>query len=126
MDLQEQINQLRQDFESLKSSSTIPYSVDQAFRERQKIVFFGSRTIDFGSIEEQDFSIQTVTCPGAAMGDVVLLGLPAASLTGIGMYMAWVSAADTVSIQFTNPKTATTGNLDPGSGVFTVAVIKQQ
>lgn len=64
-------------------------------------------------------AIQTMTVTGAAVGDFVdvsfSLDLQGAKLN------AWVSAADTVSYQFTNP---TAGALDLGSGTVRVRVRK--
>ena len=80
----------------------------------------GSATLDFASTIAQATTDLTITVTGAAAGDTVALGIPAA--TGIGTYTAWVSAADTVTVRFANPNTVTA--LDPASGTFIATVVK--
>jgi hypothetical protein len=63
----------------------------------------------------------TVTVPGAAAGDSVSLGIPAASITAMGSYIAWVSAVDTVTIRFMNLGAA---SQDPAAGTFKVSITK--
>lgn len=63
---------------------------------------------------------QTVTVSGAAVGDVVSLGIPTGAITGIISYYAWVSAADTVTIR-ASLRTSATSTL---SGTFRVMVTK--
>lgn len=80
-----------------------------------------SATLDFGSTAAgavSDLTINSVT--GAASGDVVELGIPAASVPANGTFMAWVSAANTVTVRFANNHLTTA--MDPASGTFRVIV----
>jgi len=57
---------------------------------------------------------------GAAVGDRVSLGLPAAPTAGI-VFQAFVSAADTVTVRATN---ITANPVDPASATYKVKVSK--
>ena len=111
---------------SLERSSSIPLSIDQAFKER----FFGSRflfgqaILDFGSIAADGNESKTIPVTGASPGDVVIIGLPTATslVDGNRIFVAYVSAPNVVSLYLTN-KTA--GAIDPASGLFTACVIKK-
>ena len=61
-----------------------------------------------------------VTVTGAALGDIVTLGVPNESVTATVQYSAWVSAADTVKVR---ARTAAVGE-NPAAGTFRVTVIK--
>ncbi|HEX6914403.1 MAG TPA: hypothetical protein VF145_04140 [Chitinophagaceae bacterium] len=79
-------------------------------------------TLDFPSTGIFSTSTLTVTVNGAVAGDVVVLGLPSGALPGNeGTYMGYVSAANTVTIAFTN---STWGSINPASGTFRVTVLK--
>lgn len=79
-------------------------------------------TLDFPNTVAGACSDLTVTVPGAVSGDVVALGVPAASVPANGSYFAWVSAADTATVRFANNDLVTA--YDPASGVFRVAVTR--
>ncbi|MCX6300986.1 MAG: hypothetical protein NTW82_02275, partial [Bacteroidia bacterium] len=70
------------------------------------------------SMTSQDFPI-TVT--GAAIGDVVALGIPNTSNDPNSSYSAWVSAANTVIVRFNNYSAAA---IDPADGTYRVSVLK--
>jgi hypothetical protein len=76
-------------------------------------------TLDFPSTPAQTSSDLTVTVTGAAVGDVVGLGVPNASTAASGSYSGWVLSANTVKVRFENNST---GSLDPTSGTFRVIV----
>ena len=78
-----------------------------------------SATLDFPSTAAQSESGLTISCPGALVGDVVYLGVPAAATTAGSCFTAWVSAADTITVRFSNYSSAAK---DPASGTFTAAV----
>lgn len=59
---------------------------------------------------------------GLLTTDVVLVQ-PPSDLAGVALANAYVSAADTLSIQFVNP---TAGSLTPPAGTFLVTVIRVQ
>jgi hypothetical protein len=80
-----------------------------------------STTINFPSTSANSSSDQTVTVTGAAIGDIVELGVDNAATLTNSSYTAWVSAANTVTIRFNN---YSTGTQDPASGTFKVKVVK--
>ncbi|HUX16666.1 MAG TPA: capsid cement protein [Phycisphaerae bacterium] len=83
-------------------------------------VLTGTATIEFASIAAAASEDQTITIAGAALGDTVALGLPAASAAGI-VFAGFVSAADTVTVRATN---ITAGAIDPASAEITAMVFK--
>lgn len=82
----------------------------------------GSATLNFGNTVAGAASDLTITVTGAAAGDKVMLGVDAASIPANGSYTAWVSAANTVTVRYTNNDLVTA--YDPASGTFKVSVIK--
>lgn len=83
-------------------------------------VLSNSATLDFGSILAAASADLTITVTGAAVGDTVSLGTPAAPDASI-TYTAFVSAADTVTVRSHN-----VGGIavDQASGSFRVCVMK--
>ncbi len=64
----------------------------------------------------------TITVTGAAIGDVVSIGIDNASKSaGLIFGQAWVSATNTVSLEAYN---STLSPIDPASGTFRATVIK--
>jgi hypothetical protein len=55
-----------------------------------------SAAINFGIVASGFSSTQAVACPGAALGDNVVVGLPADG--GMGIQRAWVSTTGTLSV----------------------------
>lgn len=74
--------------------------------------------LDFGSINAAASADLTITVTGAAVGDAVHLGLPAAPTAGI-VFNAFVSAADTVTVRATN---ITAAPVDPVSATYRAVV----
>lgn len=84
----------------------------------------GSATLDFPSTNAGAFSDLTITVTGAAVGDIVNIGVVNTSMpsTGnIGNYFGFVSATNTVTIRFSNANSVMA--IDPASNIFKVAVI---
>lgn len=79
-------------------------------------------TLDFGNTVAGASTDLTITVNGAAGGDAVMIGVPVASIVANGVFSAYVSAANTVTVRFTN--TNLVAAIDPASGVFRVTVIK--
>lgn len=79
-------------------------------------------TLDFPNTIRLNSSDLTISVPGAAVGDAVILGTANASVVTDGIFTAWVSAADTVTVRFTN--VGLTLDRDPASGTFRVSVLK--
>lgn len=82
-------------------------------------VLKGSGILDFGSVASLGNEILTITVTGAADGDAVYIGVPNGSMTAGLVFTAWVSAANTVSVQCYN---STLGPIDPNSGTFKAVV----
>ena len=78
-------------------------------------------TLNFPNTASQGTADLAITVTGAADGDAVSLGIPNAAINANSLYTAWVSAANTVTIRFTNDAT---GSIDPASAVFRTTVIK--
>lgn len=79
-------------------------------------------TLDFPSTANASFSALTVSVTNAALGDVVSLGIPDGSVPAAAVnFSAWVSAANTVTVRFTNNSGSAQ---DPVSGSFKVFVTK--
>lgn len=83
-------------------------------------ILTATQTIDFANILTTAKEDVTVAVTGAAVGNVVTLGLPAAPAAGLG-FMAYVSAADTVTIRAFN---YTGVAVDAASASYRVTVLK--
>ena len=83
--------------------------------------FSNSGVLDFASVAVGASSTLQITVTGAADGDAVSLGVPHALATVGGIYTAWVSAANTVMVKFSN---TTVGAIDPAAGTFNIKVLK--
>lgn len=81
----------------------------------------GSAVIDFPSVAAGGSADFSFALAGAAVGDAVSLGMPNGSVVTMGVFMAWVSAADTVTVRFFNLGTVAA---DPASATFKVKVLK--
>lgn len=65
---------------------------------------------------------QTFTVPGLKLGDCVIVN-PPSQTANIAIGNCFVSAANTLSIQFINP---TAGALTPAAGVHEITVIRRE
>lgn len=83
----------------------------------------GSATLTFGLIAAQGTSTQTITVTGAAVNDIVTLGIPHASMVTGLQFTWWVSAANTVSVQCYN---STAGGITPTPAAFKAMIIKDR
>lgn len=102
---------------TLPSTGTSIASEDFVTTYAQPLALSGSATLNFPSTASTAVSDLTITVTGAAVGDVVSLGVPNGSVTATATFSAWVSATDTVKVRF-SPKATE----DPASGTFTVKV----
>lgn len=75
--------------------------------------------LNFPSTSAQSSSDLTITVTGAALNDVVHVGVPNASVLANSSFSAWVSATNTVTVRFNN---YSSGAQDPASGTFRVVV----
>jgi hypothetical protein len=82
-------------------------------------VLSGSASLNFGSISAVSQADLTITVTGAAVGDEVIMALPAAPAAGI-VFNAFVSATDTVTIRASN---ITAAPVDPAAATYGVIVI---
>jgi hypothetical protein len=99
-------------------SAPAPASLTVAGATITKILS-ASGTLDFPSIAAAGNQDLTIAVTGAAVGDAVILGLPASPDAGV-VFDAWVSATNTVKIRATN---ATAGAVDPASASYRVIVV---
>ncbi len=84
-------------------------------------VLTATSTINFASIPANTTADSSgITVTGAAVGDAVFVGVPAAIESGI-VVTGYVSAADTVKVRAAN---VTAAPIDPASGSFKVVVVK--
>lgn len=84
-------------------------------------ILSATATLDFASTAASTSTDLTITVTGAADGDTVLVAPPDGSTLAGGVFSGWVSAADTVTVRFTNE---TAGALDPASGTFRATVLQ--
>jgi hypothetical protein len=83
----------------------------------------GTGTIDFPPTSGASRSDATITVTGAAVGDAVALATPTGLVTANNTTCtAWVSAANTVTVRFSNNGNG--GSIDPPSASFKVVVFK--
>lgn len=82
-------------------------------------VLSATASLDFGSISAASQANLTITVTGAAVGDEVVMALPAAPAAGI-VFNAFVSAANTVTIRASN---ITASPVDPGAATYGVIVV---
>lgn len=110
---------------SLEKVSTIPLNIDQSFRQRFSSPTITKVTLNFPSTAADMSSSLTVPVAGAKLNDLVVVTPPSAAIVGNigGIFVGYVSATGIVTIRFINPDSGT--SLDPGVGVFTIAVFKQ-
>jgi hypothetical protein len=91
-------------------------------------ILTATAALNFGSIAASESADLTIALVGAAAGDVVMLGLPAGSISGgTGAcdnvaFTAWVSAADTVTVRASNNDA--TDAADLASGTYRVTILK--
>lgn len=85
-------------------------------------VLTSSATLDFPNTGSGSASDLTMAVAGAAVGDVIALGTPNGSVPSKGVFYAWVSATDTVTVRYQNPADLTARN--PASGSYIVKVFK--
>ena len=83
-------------------------------------VLTNSASLNFAEIAAAEAADLTIAVTGAAVGDEVALGLPAAPTAGL-IYQGFVSAADTVTVRATN---ITASPVDAAAQTFNVAVFK--
>lgn len=83
-------------------------------------IITATATLDFPSTNAVSTQDLTIAVLGAAVGDAVHLGLPAAPQAGI-IFQAFVSATDVVKVRCMN---ITASPVDPASATYRVVVIK--
>lgn len=87
----------------------------------QTLSLTDTATLNFGSISANGHETLTMTVTGAALSDVVSLGIPNASMNDHASFVAWVSSSNTVSVKCF---TFDGSNFNPAAGLFTVKVFK--
>ena len=79
-------------------------------------------SLNFPPTPVQTSSDLTITVTGAAVGDVVELGVPSSAVIANTCYTAFVSSADTVTVRLNNYDVL--ASADPGAATFRVSVLK--
>lgn len=87
----------------------------------QTLALTDTATLNFGSISPNGHETLTITVTGAALSDVVSLGIPNASIDAHASFVTWVSSANTVSVKCFNFDGS---SFNPAAGLFTVKVFK--
>jgi len=77
--------------------------------------------LNFGNTATNTSKDLTITVTGAALSDVVLLGVPNSAVNNNTSFSAWVSNTNTVTVRFNN---YSSGPVNPGPGTFRVSVLK--
>lgn len=107
-----QVQALEQTTEEQRNLNTIERTSPSGSVTRIK----GQVVFDAASCGAAAVTLQTVTIPGAQVGDVVLFTPPAAGLSvAVAAMPGYVSAANTAKVPFVNP---TAGALDPASATY--------
>ena len=121
-DLTAEVAQLRKELGSLGDLSQISLEQADAINQRTTNVLFAKANLNFASVNAGASSTITLTFPGARDGDPCVVS-PPATLQGTGrIFSAYVSADDTVAIQFYND----TGlAVDLSASDYTVALLKK-
>lgn len=81
----------------------------------------GTVTVDPASIATLASGETEVTISGAAVGDILIMNVPASLETGLAYSGCRISAADTAQIRLTN---VTAGSVDGASRSWSYALIK--
>lgn len=84
-------------------------------------VLSGTGTLDFADQATGGYEGLNITVTGAAVGDAVFLGVPASAVTTGSIFWAYVSASNTVQVNFLNTDAA---NQNPSSATFRVTVFQ--
>ena len=83
-------------------------------------LYTGSATLDFPSVAANSSQSLTITVTGAVSGDAVIASPPASLDSNLG-FVAFVSAADTVTVRVHNNSG---GAIDPASATWKVVVFE--
>ena len=103
-------------YENLSTSRFVIPPSDSALKTSMVAV-----SLTPASVAAATCAYQNLTVPGVAMGDNVL-AVTDPIANSVALTSARVAAANTLSLQFTNP---TAGALTPTAGVYTFLVIPQ-
>lgn len=120
--LEATVRTLESNFRSLSDYSRFPFEVISSIKRFFPNFAFAEVTLNFANVLSGASTTLTVTVNGATPQDYVVLSLPNAEMGTARLFTAWVSAQDTVTIQFDNQ---TGGAVNLGEAVFGVLVIKK-
>lgn len=102
------------------ADSTVYYHNGNRWFKATRESFTASAALDFPSTLTLASADLTISVPGAAVGDCVILGAAPYADNRV-CYTAFVSATDVVKVRFNNYSNAT---VDPASATYKVTVIK--
>lgn len=100
----------------LDSTDTV---VEIGFKSTISSIYTNTASLTFGAIASNGVAEQTITVTGAATGDTVVAGAPAALESGL-TFSAFVSAANTVKIRLHNN---TGGSVTPAVATWRATVL---
>ena len=106
--------------QSLTNAADKAAVAESNFEKLDTQILRGSQVIDYGSIAAGASEDQTVTVTGAAVGDIVAIGLPSTIETGL-VFTAFVSASNTVTLRASN---ITGSPINPASATFKAMVFR--
>ena len=91
-----------------------------------KKILTGTGSVDFTALAAGSCETFTVTVTGAANGDPVFVGIPAAAwaTTEYATIQAWVSATDTVTVKRCNLTNASTALTNPAAVTIRATVVQ--
>lgn len=123
-ELEKRIEELESWKQSMTDFSNFPYDEISAIKKFFPNFLIGQATLNFGNTVSGGNEVLTIPVGGARPGDAVFIGLPATGVVdGRRIFTAYVSAADTVSLYFSNESA---GDVNPDSGLYTAVVVQKQ
>lgn len=106
---------------SVEFDGTNYYATSGTTRYTLAKTLTATATLNFGSTFTNRSSDLTIAVTGAAVGDVVILGVPSSAVVTNSCYTCWVSSRNTVTVRFNNYSAT---SINPSSGTFRVTVLK--
>ena len=83
-----------------------------------------TQALNFSDVGNWGTESRTITLTGAALGDVVVLGVPSSATNAYSIYTAFVSASNTITVRYVNNEGNNLLDFDPPSATFRVSVLK--
>lgn len=101
------------------TTSAIVYDRNKGqFQGLFKDMWLVSATVDPASTAAEGSQVDTITVPGLALGDMVIGFAPGVTINSNLVVQVWVSAANTLSIMYTNNNVAAGAAIDVASSTW--------